>query len=77
MHIGWLGYRDTEAVALDGDFTPSDGVAGCEDPELVSFLCIEWDHRTPSHPQQLLHGHATAAQEDGHLDIHVQDLVSI
>jgi len=70
------GFRDgdAKAVALDGDFTSRDRMAGGEDPEFVGFLSVERDHRAPAHAQKLLHRHRAAAEHNGELDIDMVNL---
>ena len=74
VHVRWLGYRDAETVALNGDFAARDRVAGGENPELVCLFGIERNHRPPPHAQELLHRHRASAEHDAQFDVNMMDL---
>lgn len=74
MHIGRLGYRDAEAIALDRYLPSGDRVAGGEDPEFVRLLGVERNDGAAAHAQELLHRHAAAAQYNRKFDVDVMDL---
>ena len=74
MDIGGLSYRDAQAVALDGDFPARDGMTRGENPEFITLLGVERNHRAAPHAEELLHGHRAAAEDNGEFDIDMMDL---
>ena len=74
MHVSRLGYRDAEAIALDGDFASGDWMPRGENPKLVRLFGIERDHRAAAHAQELLHRHRAAAEDNREFDIDMMDL---
>ena len=74
VHVGWLGYRDAETVALNGDLAPGDRVSRRENPEFVCLFGVERNHRPPAHAQELLHRHRAPAEHDAQFDIDMMDL---
>lgn len=74
VHVGRFGYRDTEAIALNRDFSTRDWVSGGKDPELVGLLGVERDHRTAAHAEELLHRHGATAEDNRELDVDMMDL---
>ena len=74
MHVGRFGYRDAEAVALNGNFPTRDWMPGGKDPELVRLFRVEWDHRAAAHAEELLHRHGATAEDNRELDVDMMDL---
>jgi lipoyl(octanoyl) transferase len=62
-----LGNFDRDAVAVHHHLALGDGLIIGEDFDFVIFAGIEFDHGTAAHAQQLMDGHAAAAQHHGNI----------
>jgi hypothetical protein len=76
MDVGLLGDGNAQPITLNCNLPSRHGMAVGENPELVGFLGVERNDRAAAHPQELLHRHLAAPEDNGQLDVDVVDLAS-